>query len=431
MANTFNPDFSKMSNWNHESGVSMVRFGADAPITEMELNEMQLIQNDRRKELVKYLITNGLSKEGTISFASGTLTIQNKHAFVDGYHVFIDSASVSVANGQTVYLNVFEQTTVGPSDTLKKYGNVNGTTIPNYIMDTRYNQEISKRVVVAYELSTTQKTGAKTLVIGAVDSSGAITYSYTESGISGTPENTMDTKEYLYENAKEIPFTPAQLATKRDAGDFSGLDVGDYKEITLVGDLAGQKIVVEIAGMDIYCGYSTDGKHSIDFVIRDVLCKHRMHSENNTVGGFEAMELYTYLQTTVYNSLPQEWKDVIVPKKVLLENKVAAKSTSWEWKSMKIWLLADIELFGYQSWSQRGFGSGNFKQYPLFRSERHLIKKLNGSAWWYWLLQPVGNPESGEDTWRTTYWCLCDNYGYSIHHTASYTDGGVVFGFRI
>lgn len=424
MANTFNPDFSKMSNWNPESGVSMVRFGADAPITEMELNEMQLIQNDRRKELVKYLITNGLSKEGTISFTSGTLTIQNKHAFVDGYHVFIDSASVSVANGQTVYLNVFEQTTVGPSDTLKKYGNVNGTTITNYIMDSRYNQEISKRVVVAYELSTTQKTGAKTLVIGTVNSSGAMTYNYTDSGILGTSE--MDTKEYLYENAKEITLTPAELKAKREAGDFSGLEIGDYVTIQMVGELEGTTLHFEIAGIDIYEGYSTDNLHSIDFVVREVVMKHRMHSANNTIGGLFSMELYTYLQSTIWNCIPQAWKDVIVPKKVLLENKSEAVSTSWEWKSMNLWLLADIELFGYQSWSQVGYGSGNFKQYPLFRSERHLIKKLiDGTPWWYWLLQPSTYGD------KTTIWCYCDSAGISGINNASAADGGVVFGFRI
>lgn len=424
MANTFNPDFSKMSNWNPESGVSMVRFGADAPITEMELNEMQLIQNDRRRELVKYLITNGLSKEGTISFTSGTLTIQNKHAFVDGYHVFIDSASVSVANGQTVYLNVFEQTTVGPSDTLKKYGNVNGTTITNYIMDSRYNQEISKRVVVAYELSTTQKTGAKTLVIGTVNSSGAMTYNYTDSGILGTSE--MDTKEYLYENAKEITLTPAELKAKREAGDFSGLEIGDYVTIPLIGEFAGKILHFDIAGINIYNGYSTDNENSIDFVVREILRKSRINAINSNVGGFVASELYTYLQTNIWNSLPQEWKDVISPKKVLLENKAAAESTTWEWKSMNLWLLADIELFGYQSWSQRGYGSGNFKQYPLFRSERHLIKKLiDGTPWWYWLIQPSTYGDG------TTIWCHCNYYGGSYSSIAGDADGGVVFGFRI
>lgn len=231
------------------------------------------------------------------------------------------------------------------------------------------------------------------------------------------------TKDYLYENAREIPFTPAELAIKRDNGDFSGLNIGDYKEITLGGEFAGKQIVTEIAGIDTYKGYSTDGKHSIDFVVRDVLCKHRVHSENNTAGGFTAMELYTYLQTTVYNSLPQEWKNVIVPKKVLLENKGATKSTGWDWKSMKIWLLADIELFGCQSWSQKGYGSGNFKQYPLFRSERHLIKNFDGSAWWYWLLQPV------EDV--TNIWCACTSDGDSHNYYVDSIDGGVVFGFRI
>lgn len=110
-------------------------------------------------------------------------------------------------------------------------------------------------------------------------------------------------------------------------------------------------------------------------------------------------------------------------KKVFLENKGAIKSDNWHWASMKIWLLSDIELFGYQSWSQKGFGSGNFKQYPLFRSERHLIKNFNGSTDSYWLLQPDEN--------NTFFWCVCFDGGESSFKYVNDANSGVVFGFRI
>lgn len=444
MSTTYYPDFSKLSNYNPDSGVIAVRYAADAPLTEVELNEIQLIQNAKRRELVKYFVKDGLSKDGTIKLANGVLRIENKHAFVDGYHVFIDSVNINVANGQSVYLNVYENQQIGPNDQLKKYGNVAGNNIDNYIMDTRYNQEISKRIVLCYELGTSQKEGAKSLKICTVSSTGTVTWNYGEVGVGGGEAGS--TKDYLYANAREIPFTPAELKTKRESGDFSGLEVGDYVTIQMEGELVGTTLHFELAGMDVYYGHSTDYKHSLDFVVREVVMKHRMHSENNTIGGLEAMELYTYLQTTIWNCIPKAWRDVIVPKKVLLENKTmdgASKgfSTNWAWKDLNLWFLADIELFGYQSWSQKGYGSGNFKQYPLFRSERHLIKKFNGSAWWYWLIQPVlwlcNGGVSGNSNvvltkeYSTTYWCHCGDRGNSGSGNASHEDGGVVFGFRI
>lgn len=445
MSTTYYPDFSKLSNYNPDSGVIAVRYAADAPLTEVELNEIQLIQNAKRKELVKYFVKDGLSKDGTIKLANGVLRIENKHAFVDGYHVFIDSVNINVANGQSVYLNVYENQQIGPNDQLKKYGNVAGNNIDNYIMDTRYNQEISKRIVLCYELGTSQKAGAKSLKICTVSSTGTVTWNYGEAGVGGGEAGS--TKDYLYANAREIPFTPAELKTKRESGDFSGLEVGDYVTIQMEGELAGTTLHFELAGMDVYYGHSTDYKHSLDFVVREVVMKHRMHSENNTIGGLEAMELYTYLQTTIWNCIPQAWRDVIVPKKVLIENKTTAVSINWDWKSFNLWFLSDIELFGYQSWSAKGYGSGNFKQYPLFRSERHLIKKLvnTNSAWWYWLLQPVFWENGSKtlisggtskmitfvDDRSTTYWCHCNYGGVSSHGHASGEDGGVVFGFRI
>lgn len=431
MSNTFNPDFTRLSNYDKTSGTIAVRYGADAPITEMELNEMQLIQNQKRAELISFLFSNGFTSDdisGSITYESGILTITNKRVFLDGYIFYIDNASIEVSNGQTAYLNVFEKQHVGVDDTLKKYGNENGVTIENYLMDDRYNQEISQRIVLAYELSTTQRADAISITIGTVTASD-MTFSYPESkcGADIIPSgNLFDTKEYLYENAKEITLTPAELKAKREAGDFSGLEIGDYVTIPLIGEFEGKVLHFDIAGINVYNGYSTNNENSIDFVAREILRKSRINATNSNTGGFVASELYTYLQTNIWNSLPQEWRNVISPKKVLLENKSAAESTSWDWKSMNLWLLADIELFGYQSWSQRGYGSGNFKQYPLFRSERHLIKKLiDGAPWWYWLLQPSTYGDG------TTCWCSCYDSGHSGYCNASFSDGGVVFGFRI
>lgn len=420
MATTYYPDFTKLSQFDDKSNVIAVRYGADAPVTEMELNELQLIQNFERKKLSKFVLKNGLDvRSGSIGYASGKVSISNMYAFVDGYVIFIDSAEVSVSSG-TVYLNVWEKQTVGPNDIMKEYGNDGGTQMTNYIMDSRYGQEISKRILVAYSLSTSQVSGGHSIQIASV-SSGSVKWLY-DRVAPNFP--VVDTKDYLYDSAKEIQFTWDELNTKSANGDFSGLEIGDYKSITLIGDLAGTVIRMDLAGLDTYYGHSSNGNHTMDFVCHDIPFKHRVHSSNNTVGGYENMELYSYFETTVYNCLPAEVKSVIKAKKCLLENKGAADSTSWAWKYLKLWLLGEAEVFGYHSWGQLDYGFGNEKRYPLFRSEKYIIKKYSGTAHWWWLL----NPRKGS----TTNWCIANHNGYSYGGTdASNTDGGVVFGFRI
>ena len=426
MSTTYYPDFSKLSQYNKDSGVVAVRFGADAPILETELNEMQLIQNSQRTKILEYLVDDGLSKEGTISFADGVLSIRTKRAFKDGLSVYIDSATLNVPNGATAYLHIFEEQTVGPNDVMYKYGNKNGTVITNYIMDARYGQEISKRIVLSYELSTATRSGAHTITLGT-NNAGVWEPAYTMAKINANC-GALDTKFNLYRNAKEIPLTWSQIKSRCTSNNFEGIEIGDYKKVTLEGDeFGGTVIYLEVAGIDTYYGYGSNNKHHIDFVVRDVLCKHRMHSENNTTGGWVGMtmELYTYLNTNIYNALPQEVRDVIGMKRMYLETKTAEVSTAGQWmEETKLWLLSDVEVCGRQARSNLMWGALNMKQYPLFMgSDGKRIKKLNGSAWWYWLIEPM-------DT-NLTRWCNFNGYGILDYASASGGDGGVVFGLRV
>lgn len=424
MATTFYPDFSKLSQYNEDSGTVVVRYGADAPVTEMELNEAQLVQNAQRKRLVDYLIEDGLSSEGTITFSGGKLTITGKRAFKNGYTVYIDSASITLASGQTAYLNIFEKT-VGPNDAMKKYGNEGGTNITNYIMDARYGQEISKRIQVVYELSTSTRSGAQTITLGT-NNSGVWNPAYTTARITANCGG-MDTKYSLYRNAKEIPLTWSQIQQRCTSNNFEGIEIGDYKRVTLEGDFAGTVIYLEVAGIDTYYGYGSNNKHHIDFVTRDVLCKHRMNATNDTTGGWASMnmELYTYLNTTIYNSLPAEVRAVIGVKRLYLENKPDVESTGGSWfEENKLWLLGDIEVCGRSAFADPTWGGINMKQYPLFMgSDAKRIKKLNGSAWWYWLIQPDKRNKTG--------WCTFGSFGTLTTIGAGDEDGGVVFGLRV
>jgi len=195
---------------------------------------------------------------------------------------------------------------------------------------------------------------------------------------------------YLY--GREIPFTWAEIKAKCLIGDFSGILIGDWKPLTLT---TSETVIMEVAGIDTYYGYASNGKHTIDFISRDCLsATYSMNPTNTNIGGWLSSALYTAMNGTggIYDSLPSDVKAVIGEKLMLLENKAAADSTTWAWHTeTKLWLPAELEVFGYQSWSEIGYGSGNFKQYPLFAgSEKHIIKGAGngGSAATWWELSP-------------------------------------------
>lgn len=220
---------------------------------------------------------------------------------------------------------------------------------------------------------------------------------------------------YMY--GREIPFTWAQIQTKCLAGDFSDIAVGDWKSIVV----GAETVIMEVAGIDTYYGYTSNGKHTIDFISRDCLsATYSMNPTNTNIGGWLSSALYTAMNGTggIYDSLPSDVKAVIGKKLMLLENKAAADSTTWAWHTEnKLWLPAELEVFGYQSWSEIGWGSGNFKQYPLFAgSEKHIIKGAGngGSAANWWELSPMRA--------STTYFCLVVSAGYAYNINASYAN---------
>lgn len=164
-------NFDKYTNYNDTAGVSSVVFGADAPVLEVELNEMQEIQKSFLRKTLKNLIGDGISDKNAISYSNGTLSIANGCFFnVGGYLIQCTGLSIAVTEG-TVYLQVWEET-VDHTATLKTEGNAQSSaTIPNYFKDSRYPIETSKRKVIKYTLSTTTDSSKQNLAIASVSGS--------------------------------------------------------------------------------------------------------------------------------------------------------------------------------------------------------------------------------------------------------------------
>lgn len=149
------PDFGKYSNYTEQSAFSGVVFGAQAPVLEVELNEMQEIFNHKLK-LLSALMGDSIlvPADGSISYDIDSMELSLVNCIVASGSVItaIPSAAVVMSPDNTIaYLRLTEKV-VTSTDTLTEYGKVDGPTIENPIIDTRVGVETSRRKVITYAL---------------------------------------------------------------------------------------------------------------------------------------------------------------------------------------------------------------------------------------------------------------------------------------
>lgn len=168
---SFTADFTRLTKYREDSSANLVRFAAGAPALETEFNEIQMIADKRSRETMT-MFGNGLLGEGSISYADGTFSMDGDRAIVNGIMIYISHLELDVQAGDSIYLDVFEKE-ITYKDVMRKYGNEQEVFIPNYILDERFGKEISKRVVIAYNLSKADDTdGHYYLKLAQVDENG-------------------------------------------------------------------------------------------------------------------------------------------------------------------------------------------------------------------------------------------------------------------
>ena len=149
------PDFSYKSKFNKEANFTSILFGADAPLLETELNEMQSILLEKIRDSVRAGFKDGVINSGEVTYDGSKFTMKDFLVVVDGDIFFVSSLTIPVSNGQKVYLTVDEEE-VNYQSTLKKYGNRQETNIINHMYDIRVNQETTRRKVITYDLTTSK-----------------------------------------------------------------------------------------------------------------------------------------------------------------------------------------------------------------------------------------------------------------------------------
>ncbi len=146
-------DFDKYTNYNKLAGIASVKIGFKKPVLETEFNEMQEIARERVRRLIREHLGEGIFGKGNMTYDAGVFTIEDESIVIDGEILVISSLSLSVSNGEDIYLDVWDKE-IDVVATMKKEGNEQETdTIENYLLDSRIGVETSRRMVVAFDLS--------------------------------------------------------------------------------------------------------------------------------------------------------------------------------------------------------------------------------------------------------------------------------------
>lgn len=218
------------------------------------------------------------------------------------------------------------------------------------------------------------------------------------------------------------------LHEKCDAGDFTGLMLGDYldlPEMTVDGTKYAhnanyQNLRVVIAGFNFYkgAGDTENAKNHILWVFRNVVLQRRMNASDTNAGGYGASAMKKFLDEVFAAGLGEE----IGAQYLYTVRRAISKKGSTEWISCTVFLPTTVEVFGVDTYGDDQNAWNTNTQIPLYRSGSfYRCKRFNGSRAWWWLGTPEASNAAG--------FCRVSYYGHSGSGDAGSADGGVAPAF--
>ena len=350
-----------------------------------------------------------------IGFAAiSTTLIINGNAKVsentDDFSVIFTAASL---DGQDVYNNVIDGTkktiTFETSD-LKK---LNQTSVLNYEVtnnSANYDAEVSvnckvkENTTAKYTSIKNELEGNATKVLAKETLNGTLTITLNKTATEEVREeyvcvltfNAVERNELGREIPNPVSFTTDSWETIQKAvqtGNTDLYNVGDTKAIELTNFgthtlRIANKTVCTAETSETACGFVVE--------FADCISETIMNSTNTNVGSWKASTMRTYLNNTIYSSLPSDLQNVIVSTKVITGHG-SAETTNSETQD-KLYLLSAKEVWGT---AQDDTVNTETRQLDYYKNQgvtatsyAAAIKKYNGSAI-FWFLR---SPYSGNDS---------------------------------
>lgn len=208
-----------------------------------------------------------------------------------------------------------------------------------------------------------------------------------------------------------------ELAFAGTLGDY--YNEGDTKEITI----GANTITMQLASIND--GTGTAGEYypngTADFISVELLPDtHSMNTTDTNVGGWNDCNMRTYLNNTIYPTLPSDLRAVIVEKTHM--RTAGNESYSFVSASDKLWLPTSWEIFETATFS--GESATYNKHYSIFSDTSSIIKKRVGftsaNVWW----------TSSPNVTTSTYFCSVSDSG-SVDRYQTSRSFGVALCFRI
>ena len=288
------------------------------------------------------------------------------------------------------------------------------------------------RVIADTGSTVTMSRGGKTLT-GKVASTGYATLYPTELGdwtIVFTYNGSQKTKVYTLEVIGIVYVYPFVVGATLEATSWDNIAIvsklGKAQDYWKVGDtktvaVNGVNYQFQIIGFDHDTLTTKDGtrtKAGITFQMVDCLnTTYSMNGSNTNNGGWNGSTMRTSTMATLLNQLPAALKNVL--KSVNKLSGTGGGSTSGTQTTHdKLFLLSEVEIFGTTTYSVPGEGT----QYAYYKAGNSKVKKVNGSASYWWERSPFSG--------STDSFCIVSSNGVATYDYASYSSG-VSFGFCV
>ena len=366
----------------------------------------------------------------SIGFAAiSTTLVINGNAKVsennEDFSVIFTAASI---DGNDVYATAVDETKKIITFTTSELKTLNQTSILTYeITNNSSNYDANVTVTCVPKTGTTAKyTSIKnklendaTVVKVKSSVNGTLTVTLNKTSIESVTEEYTCKLEFnaverdtLGENIPNpVSFTNDSWKTIQKAvqtGNTNKYNVGDTKKVDL-GELGTH--IVRIANKSA-CTTETS-ETACGFVVEfaDIITNQQFNSTNTNVGGWKDSSMRTYINGTIYESLPSELQNVITTTKVISGHGSTAGETNFETQD-KLYLLSSEEIysdFSSSSKAQYDTALGTSKQLDYYKNQgvttssyAGAIKQYNGSnsSWW---LRSAGSNFTGY---------FLDVYGY-------------------
>lgn len=272
----------------------------------------------------------------------------------------------------------------------------------------------------------TMTKGGKTLT--AMVSGGEAVLYPTELGewtIKYTFDSSQKTKQWKLEVIGIVYVYPFTIGDNLNDTDWADIDIcgrlGMAQQFFKVGDsktvnIGGTNYEVQIIGFN-HDDKVSGGKAAYSFQLVDCLNQtQQMNTSNTNTGGWNGSAMRGRM-STYKSQLPAALRNVIktVKKK---SGTGGGSSSGTQQTNDDLFLLSEIEIFGTTTYSVAGEGT----QYEWYKAGNSRIKKVNGSAYYWW----ERSPYSG----NTGYFCYVNSSGNATGYDAN-ASRGVSFGFCV